>query len=92
MKLWRTHDRDRVPPRLTSADAHLAGSAAGLGTGRLFLHGGRQAAHLIGNANQEHGLARVLQQVDDAVGRLFQINRLAVGQKVDLGFRRGTAT
>src|ERR1017187_1169862 len=61
---------------------------AGLRAGRLALRGGIEALDLVGNADQEHGLAGVLQQIDDAGGGFFQVNRLAVREKVDIGRSR----
>jgi RNA-directed DNA polymerase len=42
---------------------------------------------LIGDADQEHWLAPVLQEIDDPVGRFFQIDALAVGQQMNVSSR-----
>ena len=47
--------------------------------------GSAEAFRLVGDTDQEHGLARVLQEIDDPVGRFFQIDALAVGQQMNVG-------
>src|ERR1019366_6747117 len=66
----------------------LAVDRASLRAGRLALRGGIEAPDLVGNADQEHGLASVLQQIDDARGGFFQVNRFAVREQVDIGRSR----
>src|SRR5271157_358750 len=78
--------RDRVSRRrravVAFATAALSGSdgpglavdRASLGAGRLALRGGIEAPDLIGHADQEHGLASVLQQINDARGSFFQVD------------------
>src|SRR3954453_22136661 len=38
--------------------------------------------HLIADANQEHGLSRILEEVDNPILLVFKKDRLAVGEKV----------
>ena len=65
--------------------AGFARSRGALGSGRLAVGGSAEAFRLVGDADQEHGLARVLQEIDDPVVRFFQIDALAVGQQMNVG-------
>src|SRR5260370_28334707 len=74
------------------ADADLKGFGpphrrTGFRSSRL-LGRGLQPPRLIANADQEHQLLGVLEQVDDAVPALLQVDRLAVGQQVYFRFAR----
>src|ERR1039458_9600172 len=83
----------RQPPALPSHLVSLfllhrerfAPGRSGLGSDRLALGGRAQAPGLVGDADQEHGLACVFQEIDDSVGRFFQIDALAVGQQMNVG-------
>src|ERR1039457_5401371 len=61
--------------------AGFADRAAQFGAGRL-LRGLGQPPHLVADAHQKHGLAGILQQIDDPVRRLFQIDGFAVGEQM----------
>src|SRR5262249_40493664 len=56
----------------------------GFGAGRLAIDG-TQSLYLVGDTHQEHRLARVLEEIDDAVGSVFQIDRLSVGEEMHIG-------
>src|ERR1017187_7632626 len=70
-------------PRLSDA-GFAAGGDDGFAARGLTVGGGGEAPDLVGDANQEHGLAGVLEQIDDAVGRLFQENGFAVGEQMNI--------
>ena len=48
-----------------------------------------QPAGLIADAHQEHGLVGVLEQVDNPLLLVFEVNRLAVGDQVEVRARPG---
>src|SRR5215472_10779044 len=46
-----------------------------------------EAPDLVAHANHEHGLLRVLENIDDPFVLIFQVDRLSVGHEVKIGVR-----
>src|ERR1700678_354453 len=74
-----------------SCSLGAASRAARPGTSRFRFYrlAGRfvQAAHLIAHAHQKHGLLSVLENIDDPLLLVFQVDRFAVGDQMQIGVR-----
>src|ERR1019366_8200298 len=70
----------RMESRLSDARFTAGGGGDFAACGLAFgVGGGGEAPDLIGDADQEHGLAGVLEQIDDAGGCLFEEDGFSVG-------------
>ena len=71
--------------RLPLNGFRAAGGGSGFRANGFAEDAGLEAAGLIGDADEEHGLTGILQNVDDAFGAFFEIDGFAVGDQVEVG-------
>jgi len=79
--------RSRISASVRGLPYWLAGPAFGARSfeTRRFLNRGFEAAELVGDADEKHGLTCCFEDVDDAFWTILQVNSFTVGEEVHFG-------